>query len=67
MGERSNGQSIYDVFEKGYRRKVIDTNGGGTLGVSFPGDVREDHDVDLGDDVVFYESEKPGIIELHFE
>jgi hypothetical protein len=61
-----NGQSVFDVFDSGYKRTVINTNGKGTPGVSIPQDLRESMAIELGDDVVVYESEKDGVLELHF-
>jgi len=61
-----NGQSIFDVFDNGYKRTVVATNGKGTPGVSIPQDLREAMDIELGDDVVVYETDEDGVLELHF-
>ncbi|QGX95923.1 AbrB/MazE/SpoVT family DNA-binding domain-containing protein [Haloplanus rallus] len=61
-----NGQSVFDVFGNGYRRTVIDTNGKGTVGVSIPQELAESMAIEIGDDVVVYESDKDGVLELHF-
>ena len=62
----TNGQSVFDVFGRGYKRTVISVNGNGTAGVTLPGEIREEYEIEEGDDVVVYKSEKDGVLELHF-
>ena len=67
MGAR-NGQSVFDILTEGWRRKLIQLNGGGTLVVSIPAEYQRDQGVEKGDEVAMKPADdRPGVLEIHFE
>lgn len=62
----SNGETVFDLVTDSYQRTVIEISQT-TVGVNIPKDIRDEHDVKPGDDVVMKEQPESQVLELHFE
>jgi len=62
----SNGETVFDVVSDSYQRSVVELSKH-TVGVSIPVDVKDEFDINQGDDVVMKEQSERQVLELHFE